>query len=174
MAFASRSSFALGVDEVEGIVAGGFAGAVLGGALLQLIGPEYVERLGAAVGTPGLWHGWVVLLVVGILLAVPFVWFVDGSINQFVNQIIALSRRSSVLQRILVPLLQRSAYGVTLYSLGQVYGLIVGVAYIALLPIWLGVVGTSPGYALHDLLTLIPWLVYGSNMGLVYGLRLSS
>ena len=176
MSFVSRSSLDLdfGVDEFEGMVAGGLAGALAGGVLLQLIDYFYIEWLGAAVGARGLWTGWVVMLALGLVLAVPFVVFVNGSVNTFVNQVMMLSRRSDLLQRILVPLLQKSAYGVTLYALGQAYGLLVGIAFVVGLPLWLAFIGTPVRLTPWFALAVVPWLVYGSTMGLVYGLRLSN
>ena len=172
MAFDVSSRPSVDVSQVEAVVGAGLFGAFQGGLMLQLWNTDAIRQVGATVGWSTLDGGWVVLLCYGVLLAVPFVWFVSGSVNAFTNKVIMLSSKSSVLQRLLVPLLKFSALGVTLFSLGQIYGLLVGVAFWGLaVPAWLNAVaGYGVPFPYVNPFTLFAWATYGGMTGLAYGL----
>ena len=74
----------------------------------------------------------------------------------------------------LLPLVERSPTGVVCYALGQGYGLAIAVGHLLLVPLWLTpVMGVPTEFPMLDHLGLwavIGWLVYGSMMGLVFGL----
>ncbi|MFB6164043.1 MAG: hypothetical protein ABEJ31_02695 [Haloarculaceae archaeon] len=163
------------IEDVEGIVGGGLFGALQGGAIMQLLHLKLVSDLGALIGRPTYANGWLLMFVLGVVLAVPFLVFVAGSINTFVNKVIMLSSRSEILQKVLVPLLNISALGVTAYTLGQIYGLGIGLLHVVLVPVILTyVLGYSVpmlyGLAFPAVAVVLSWVVYGSMMGLVYGL----
>ncbi|WP_433627286.1 hypothetical protein [Halomicrococcus sp. NG-SE-24] len=165
----------LGVDEGEAIVAGGLAGAVQAGLVVQLWDTSSIHRIGALVGADSLNGGWLVLLALGVLFAVPFGVFVSGSINTFVNRVIMLSSQRPMLQKVLVPLLNRSALAVTTNALGNVYGLGVGIVFhLVLMPLWLsvfmGVQTPVPYLTVTGLVGVLGWTLYGGVLGLVYGL----
>lgn len=168
------SRFQLGVSEGEALVGAGLFGAFQGGLMLQVWHVAAIRQVGATVGVHSLTGSWVVLLGYGVLLAIPFVAFVSGSINAFTNRIIMLSSNSRVLQHLLVPLLKISALGVTLFALGQVYGLLVGLVVWGLaLPAWLNlVVGMQVPFPYVNAFTLFGWATYGGMCGLAYGLIL--
>ena len=172
MAFdvASRPSFS--VSKVEAVIGAGLFGAFQGGLMLQLWNTDAIRQAGATVGWSTLEGGWIMLLVYGILLAIPFAWFVDGSVNAYANTVIMLSSKSRVLQRVLVPLLKFSALGITLYGLGQIYGLVVAIAVWGLaLPAWLNVVVGYPApFPYVNGFTIFGCLTYGGMTGLAYGL----
>ena len=162
-------------DEVVAVVTGGVTGAAVGGLVMTIFALDSIRTVGQLVGAGSLNGGWLVLLPLGVLLAIPFAAFVSGSINSFVNQVIMLSSQYSVLQKVLVPLLNRSALAVTTSSLGAIYGLVVGVVfYLLLLPAWLAVVmGSSiavPYLTIPGLVGVVGWLLYGNVLGLTYGL----
>lgn len=169
---ALRPSF--GVEDVEGVVAGGLCGAFQAGVVMQVWDYDLVLGLGAMVGAESYVAGWLVLLTLGVLLAVPFVGVVSGSTNAFTAKVIALSRRSELLQRVLVPLLKFSALGITCLALGQGYGLVVGlVVTLLVVPAWLtlaaGPAAVAPYLTLASLGSIVAWVVYGGTMGFVYG-----
>ncbi|MFB6172611.1 MAG: hypothetical protein ABEJ23_08765 [Haloarculaceae archaeon] len=174
MALDAPSLPAFGVPEGEAVVGAGLFGAFQGGLLLQLWNTDAIRQVGATAGWPTLDGGWIVLLCYGVLLAVPFVAFVSGSIDAFATRIIVLSRNSAVLQRLLVPLLKVSALGTTLFALGQVYGLLVAVTVWGVaLPAWLTlVVGRAVPFPYVNPFTLFAWATYGGMTGLAYGLIL--
>ncbi|MFC6731608.1 MULTISPECIES: hypothetical protein [unclassified Haladaptatus] len=166
-----RSSVAITGEQFEAIVAGGLFGAFQGGLILQLWNPDAIREIGATVGMASLNGGWLALFGYGILLGIPFVAFVSGSVNAFVNKVIMLSSQSTVLQKLLVPLLSRSALGVTLFALGQGYGIVVGLMFWSLfVPGWLAILGYPTATPLVDPIALFSWATYGGMMGLVYGL----
>lgn len=169
---ALRPSFA--IEDVECVVAGGLAGAFQAGVVMQIWDYDLVLGLGAMVGAESYVAGWLVLLTLGVVLAIPFVGVVSGSVHGFSTKVIALSRRSELLQRVLVPLLTFSALGVTCFALGQGYGLAVGVVMTLLVvPAWLAVTagpaGVAPYLTLASLGSVVAWVVYGGTMGFVYG-----
>jgi hypothetical protein len=167
--------FSLGIDEGEAIVAGGLAGAMQGGLVIQLLDLNSMYTIGKIAGVGTLNGGWIVLLALGVLFAVPFGAFVSGSINTFVNRVIMLSSRRPLLQKVLVPLLNRSALAVTTNALGNLYGLCVGIVfYVLLMPLWLtvimGVRVPVPYLTVTSLVGIVAWTLYGGVLGLVYGL----
>lgn len=162
----------VGAGEVGQALAAGLVGALPVGLLLQFGSPEALRATGALVGSPTVAGGWATLVGLGVLFCLPFVGFVSGTVNQFVNRVIMVSRRSELLQKLLVPMLQVSALGVTLFALGLIYGVLVAAFGFALaLPLWLtGVAGHAVPVPWLDPVGLLGWVSYGSVMGLVYGL----
>lgn len=183
MGYNIRSLFAvdLGIKEVEGIVGASLSGALLASLILhignlggiKLGGLTVIKMLGATVGVSTPTAGGIMLFVYGLLLGFPFLVFISGSVNSFVTQIIRLSSKSTLLQKILVPLLNVSALGVTLFALGALYGIVVGIVFFGFaVPLWLSLIGYSGAYTLPSLglISLAAWLIYGGITGLVYGL----
>lgn len=172
----TSSVFAYGpsIDEVEGIIGASLFGSLLAVGLLHFVDPSAVRLVGATVGTPTLVGGGLVLFVAGLLLGVLFLAFVSGSVNAFVNQAIMLSSRSSLLRKLIVPLLNRSALGVTLLSLGTIYGIGVGIIVfgIAVPLLHTIVVDGNPSLGFLRPALVVAWIVYGSMMGLTHGLIL--
>jgi hypothetical protein len=160
------------VDEVEAIVAATLFGALQANVILHFGDLTAVKMLGGTVGVSTYVGGAVMLFVYGILLGLPFLVFVSGSVNSFVNQVIMLSSKSKVLQKILVPLLNISALGVTLFALGEIYGIVVGIVFFGFaVPLWLTLIGYGGAYSLPylGLVSLFAWITYGGMTGLVYG-----
>lgn len=172
-----RSLFAIETDidvgDVEAIVGGSLFGAFQANVILHIGDLEALRLLGATVGVPTLLGGAGMLFVYGLLLAIPFLAFVSGSINAFVTRIIMLSRNSTLLQKVLVPLLNVSALGVTLFALGQIYGLLVGSVFFGVLvQLWLAFIGGPSAFPALGLVSLFAWMTYGGMMGLVYGIAM--
>ena len=168
-----RSLFSLDftIDEAEGIIGATLFGAFQASVILHFADLTAIKMLGATVGVPTLFGGAVMLFVYGLLLGFPFLVFVSGSVNSFVTQVIMLSSKSTILQKLLVPLLNISALGVTLFALGEIYGLVVGIVFFGVaVPLWLTLIGYG-GYTLpyFSLASLFAWLTYGGMTGLVYG-----
>jgi hypothetical protein len=187
-----RSLFSLDftIDEAEGIIGATLFGAFQASVILHFADLTAIKMLGATVGVPAkilgetvdvltvtvgvptLFGGAIMLFVYGLLLGLPFLVFVSGSVNSFVTQVIMLSSKSTVLQKLLVPLLNISALGVTLFALGEVYGIVVGIVFFGIaVPAWLTLIGYSGAYTLPyiNLVTLFAWMTYGGMTGLVYG-----
>lgn len=178
-ALRSRVSPSIDTSAIEGIVIGGLFGALQAGLIMSLYRTEMIYEVGGIVGLYSLNGGWYVLLALGVLFGIPFVAFVSGSINSFANTVIMLSSRSSALQKVLVPLLQRSALGITCAGVGQLYGVAVGVLFhLIAMPVWLRLVmGLSvpvPYLTVGGIVGVVAWALYGGAMGLVYGLILEN
>lgn len=167
------------VRDVEGLVGGGLLGALLGGGLANLVDHELVLHYAELVGSTSMEVAWLVLLALGVVFAIPFESYLERTFNGFVSALVGLTRRSRVLRALLAPLVKRSPMGVVCYALGQGYGLLVGVVfYVFLLPLWLdvvmGVAVPFPYLTLHGLVAVIGWMVYGSMLGLVYGVTVEA
>lgn len=170
------SVFAYGpsIDEIEGIIGASLFGSLLAVGLLHFVDPTAVELVGATVGASTLVGGGLVLFIAGLLFGLLFLGFVSGSVNAFVNQAIMLSSRSSLLRKLIVPLLNRSALGVTLLSLGTIYGIAIGIIVfgIAVPMMHAVVVGGNDALGFFRPVLVVAWIVYGSTMGLSHGLIL--
>lgn len=161
----------LGVRDAEAVIAGGLFGAFQGGLMLTLWDVEAITMVGKMVGVESIMGSWLVFFGVGVLLGIPFVAFVSGSVSGFANRVIMLSRRSDILRKILVPGLKFSAYGVTLMGVGTIYGIILSVVFYGIaVPLWLLALGHSVPFPFITPFTVWGWLTYGSMLGLVYGL----
>ncbi|WP_306061743.1 hypothetical protein [Natronococcus wangiae] len=170
---------ALEVDarEIEAALAGGLAGGFQAALVLQLHDTDAIRRVGAIFGAPTLDGGWITMLALGALFALPFSAFVSSSIDSFVQKVMMLSSRNDYLRKLLVPLLQRSALTTTTLGLGNGYGIAVGVLFsLFLMPAWLtfamGVPMPVPNVTGDGLFGILPWTLYGGTLGLVYGLIL--
>lgn len=158
------------LGDVVTVGAAGLIGAVVAGLVFQVGNPDVVRSVGAIVGAESLAGGWLTVLGLGILLGVPFVAFVSGSVDAFVDRVIVLTSRSDALRKVLVPLLNVSALGVTLFALGLLYGFGVGVVVFGLAaPAWAGIVTGRAGPYL-DPVAILGWTAYGAVTGLGYGL----
>lgn len=169
------SGLGLSAREIEASIAGGLAGAFQAVLVIQLFDLDAIKEIGTVVGVPTLNGGWLTMFGLGVVFALPFAAFVSRSINTFVNKVIMLSQQSTVLQKLLVPLLQRSALAVTTLALGNVYGIAVGVVFhLVVLPVWLtvvmGVPTPIPYLTLAGVVGVAAWALYGGLLGLVYGL----
>lgn len=173
----------IGFYEAEAAVFGGLWAALQGGVLIQLFAdPNQIKMFGAMVGT---WNatftgGWIVLELLGVLFALPFLVVVSGTINSFANSVIMLSSRVSLLQKILVPLLRRAALAITAAGIGNLYGLVIGLTFYAFFfPAWLhwgiGYSAAVP-FPNFDLVgIMLGWFLgYGGSLGLVYGFALEA
>ncbi|MFD1514041.1 hypothetical protein [Halomarina rubra] len=167
----------LDTGEVGMLAAGGFLGAALAGTTMQIFDQVAMLLTGSLVGLGSVGGGWLATLVFGVVLAVPFGAVVSGSINGFVNRVIVLSSQSDALQRVLVPLLNRSALAVTTSALGAGYGLVVGVGvYLVAAPVWATLAGSVAVASLvvPCLVGVVASVVYGATLGVVYGLLLEA
>lgn len=166
------------VRDVEGIVGGGLFGALLAGGLMNLIEYELIMQFAELVGSYSHTVAWLVLFGLGVLLAAGFEVYVGKAFDPFVRSLIALTKRSAVLRKLLGPMVHRSPMGAVCYLLGQGYGLALGVAHVVLVPLWLtyvmGVSTPFPMLNLEGLVAVVGWVVYGSMMALVFGLVVES
>lgn len=163
----------IGIGDVEAIIGASLFGALQANVILHFGDLEAVKMLGATVGTPTYVAGAAMLFVYGLLLGFPFLAFVSGSVNAFVSQVIMLSSNSKPLQKLLVPLLNVSALGVTLMALGAIYGIAVGIVFFGIVvQLWLAVTGGPSVLPAFGLVSQFAWLTYGSMMGLAYGVAL--
>lgn len=147
----------------------GWIAAVLTVGIITTIWGNY--QLGVIVGTQSLLTNWLALIILGVIFAVPFTYFVSSSINTFVNFAITLTRNNIVANRIFTPLITRSALATTTTALGLLYGVLVGVIfYIVIFPLWArNVIGTSITLTINAYGFLL-WVLFGTALGFVYGL----
>lgn len=156
----------VGTGDLRAGVLAGVAGAVTGFVLLALFGRAGgLELLAGALGASGLLPTLGVWLGVSLVLGVLFGAVVGRYINDFSNSVIMLSRRSTALQKVLVPLLTRAALTVTAAGMGLGYGLVLGIVGWGLL---LPLVSPAPLPNL-DPLVLVVFALYGQAMGVGYG-----
>lgn len=162
------------VRDVEAIVGGGLFGALLAGGLMNLEEYELIMQFAQIVGSFSHTVAWLVLFGLGVAFAAGFEVYVGKTFDPFVRGVIALTSRIGLLRRMLLPLVRRSPTGVVCYALGQGYGLAIAAGHLLLVPLWLTyVMGVPTEFPMLDHLGLwavIGWLVYGSMMGLVFGL----
>lgn len=135
---------------------------------------ELIMQFARIVGSFSHTVTWLVLFGLGVVFAAGFEVYVGKTFDPFVRAVIALTSRVGLLRKMLLPLVERSPTGVVCYALGQGYGLAIAVGHLLLVPLWLTpVMGVPREFPMLDHLGLwavIGWLVYGSMMGLVFGL----
>lgn len=175
MSFETSTRPGFGLVNLGGVVGGSLFGAVVGGIGMQLLAADLLADLGALLGSGTVASGWVLLLALGLSLGVAFVAVLSRTVDAFVDRIIALTSRSPRLKNLLLPLLSRSALGVTAAGLGVCYGLAVGVGHVLVVPTLLtyGLGHSVPlgyGPATATVVAVVSWAAYGSTLGFVYGL----
>lgn len=174
---ATQNARNLDTEELTASVGGGLAGGAAAAGVMWLWNDRLLVELGTLVTDTVGW-GVAVTLALGVVFALPFGAFVARSIDGFVSKVMMLSQRSDALRKLLVPMLQRSALATTTYTLGQGYGLAIGVLFHLLaLPVIVGAFGATvpfPYLTVTGLGGLVAWVVYGAVLGLVYGLVLES
>lgn len=162
------------VRDVEGVVGGGLFGALLAGGLMNLVEYDLMMQFAEIVGSHSHTVAWLVLFGLGVVFAAGFEVYVGKAFDPFVRSIMALTKRSAVLRKLLAPMVHKSPMGSVCYLLGQGYGLAIGAAHVLLVPLWLthvmGVPTPFPMLNLEGLLAVVGWVVYGSMMALVFGL----
>ncbi len=169
-----------GRDEQVAAVIGAILGAIPAGLVIQLLpGPggsktQGFEYFATLVGGSGLTTGWLVWIGSCVLFALVFGVFMSRTVNEFTNTIIMISRKSHLTQKILVPLLRRSALGLTAGSMGLLYGHILGYGVFAYgFPVALWALGAPTGIPpLADFSVIFGYLVFGQIMGTAYGILL--
>ncbi len=169
-----RTRFTLSNEEARAAALGAIAGALAIGLLLELTGRNLgVAAIGRTVG--GDYSvGWLVLLAASAVFAALFTELLSRTVGPFAHRMILLSSQRETLQRILVPLLRRSALTVAATTLGLGYGAAIAVVcYVLLLPAELDLVTnlTAPFPNLDPVGALV-WVLYGGLLGVVYGLSM--
>lgn len=168
----------LRVRDVEGVVGGGLFGALLAGGLMNLAAYDLIMQFAGMVGSSSHSVAWFVLFGLGVVFAAGFGPFVRATLDPFARTAAALGRRLPTVRERLDPVLQWSPTGVACFALGQGYGFAIGVAHVLLVPLWLNaVVGVSaplPTLGHLGLVAIVGWVVYGSMMGLAFGLIVES
>ncbi len=166
-----------GRDEQVASVVGSVVGGLLAGALIQLTGGADAMVLfawlidGSTVAT-----GWVVWMSLALVFGIGFAIFMSRGVNKFTNTIIMISRKSETTQKILVPLLHRSALGLTAGSMGLLYGQILGFGFFAWLVPILHALNGQPVemFPLANFPVIFGYIVYGQVLGTVYGMLLEA
>ncbi|WP_458209109.1 hypothetical protein [Haladaptatus sp. NG-SE-30] len=165
-----QSRTTLSREEMHAATLAAVAGALLVGILLQATGSnvavaEFGDLVSASYSV-----GWIVLIVVSAVFALVFVEFLSRTVNSFVTQVITMSSQQELLQKLLVPLLRRSALTVTAFNLGLAYGVVLAVSFhVFLLPLWLRYVTSVPTPVPNLDLGILVWMLYGGVLGVVYG-----
>lgn len=159
-------------DVVTAAVAG-LVGALAAAVVFQVGDSTLVRSAGRIAGTDSIVGGWLAIPGLGLLLAVPFVAVLRTSVNPFVSLVISLTSRNDALRVAIVPLLNVSALGVTLFALGLLYGfLVVGVILFGYIRPGLATLVSGQTHAVPsiDPVSILGWTVYGGVTGLGYGL----
>lgn len=159
-------------EEIESTVFGWFLATIGIGVILQLGNVNLLSQVGGIVGSATNGGGWLALGILSVLLSVMYVVFVGGSINSFVTQVLMLTSKSEILNKILSPFIKRSAFLTTTSALGLIYGVILAIVVGGIgIPVWLNVVsGQSTPLFNFDLLWIVAWILYGTLLGVGYGL----
>ncbi|SDF58564.1 DUF6114 domain-containing protein [Halorientalis regularis] len=171
-----------GRDEQVAAVIGALVAVVPAGLLIQFLpGPEGSKTQGFEyfawlVGGSGLTTGWLVWIGTCVVFALLFGVFLSRTVHNFTNTIIMMSRNIGILRKILVPLLERSALGVTAGGFGLLYGHILAYGFFGyVMPIVLPILGYNAGLPpLADFSVIFAYLLYGQLMGTVYGVLLEA
>lgn len=177
MSYRDRAkSLSFEVEQIDAAIAAGIVGAIQSGNLLQLWYIESIRFFARAVGRNDLTTGWVVLLVSGVVFSLLFAGIVSNFVQEFVTKTMMLSRKSDILRKVLVPMLNLTALGITLSGLGIAYGIVLGIVFYGLaLPAWIHLVfGGGMPFPYLDIVPIILWANYGALLGLVYGFLLEN
>ena len=165
-----------GRDEQVASVIGSTIGGLVAGVLIHLTGGGEAMLLFAwLIEANTVATGWVVWMAQALAFGVGFAIFVSRNINTFTNTVIMVSRKSQATQDLLVPLLHRSALGLTAGSMGLIYGQILGFGVFAyLVPVLLGLNGYVVIFPLANFPVIFGYIAYGVLMGTVYGMLLEA
>ncbi|WP_330631302.1 hypothetical protein [Halocatena halophila] len=157
--------------SIEAIVIASLFGAFQAIIVFHFGDVTGVKMIGASAGHWDKITGGLMVIVYSLIFGGIFLGVIAGSVNPFVTRVIMLSQNSALLQKFLVPLLTRSALGVTLLAIGQLYGIIIGLVFHGiLLQLWLEAIGAPAQFPAFGLASTVAWMAYGATMGLVYGL----
>ncbi|MFB6179735.1 MAG: DUF6114 domain-containing protein [Halorientalis sp.] len=128
------------------------------------------------IGATSVATGWLVWLALALVFGVGFSLFVSRNINAFTNTVIMVSRKSTMTQELLVPLLHQSALGLTAGSMGLLYGQILGFGFFAYLtPFILAMNGHYVDmFPLANFPVIFGYIVYATVLGTVYGMLLEA
>lgn len=145
---------------------------------MNLAAYDLIMQFAQIVGSFSHEVAWLVLFGLGVVFAAGFEVYVGKTFDPFVRSVIALTSRSPILRKMLLPLVRWSPMGSVCYLLGQGYGLAIAVGHLFVVPLWLthvmGVPTAFPMLNYLGLIAIVGWLVYGSMMGLVFGLVVES
>jgi ABC-type multidrug transport system fused ATPase/permease subunit len=97
------------------------------------------------------------------------------NVNKFTNTVIMVSRKSKATQKLLVPLLHKSALGLTAGSMGLIYGQILGFGFYAYItPIIARLHGIPAEFVQANFVVIFGYIIYAQTLGTVYGQLLES
>lgn len=170
-----RQQFGFNIDRYDAAIAGGLVGMVQSGMLMHLFGTYYIRAYAWLVGSNDITVGWTILFIISAVGGLVFAGTVSNFVQDFSTSVMMLSRKSDILRKILVPLLNFSAMGITLSGIGWGFGLAYGlIVWSFAMPVYLHLFmggGLAEGMPLPamGLLPLFAWAHYGGLLGLVYG-----
>jgi len=174
MSVNTKSTF--GRNEQVAAVIGSILGAIPAGLFMQVAGgTRPMEIFAALVGGTSVSTGWTVWLVTSLIFGVFFGFAMSRTINGFTNTIIMISRKLTLTKNLLVPLLHRSALGVTGWGMGLTYGNVLGFGFFAyLVPVIMAVQGQFEytKIPLANFVVIFGYLIYSQILGVVYGILL--
>ncbi|MFB6165627.1 MAG: DUF6114 domain-containing protein [Haloarculaceae archaeon] len=174
MSVNQRSTF--GRDEQVAAIVGAILGSIPAGLLLWGFGgADSIRRFAWFVGAGSLGAGWAVWFGLAILFGLAFGVAMSRTVNSFTNTVIMVSQKSELTQRVLVPMLHRSALGLTAGSMGLIYGQVLGFGFFEyLMPVVLALNGHFVEYPLADFPAIVAYIVYATILGTAYGLLLEA
>lgn len=162
------------IRTLEAVVGSGLFGALLAGGLINLESYEVMMHFGWLLGADSIDVAWLVFFGLGVLFAAPFAVVLEVSLESLVSKLASTLGRVDVARRALRPVLERHPKAFLCWALGGGYGLALGVGFhLLVVPLWLtygvGEPTPVPLGTVEAVYALVGWHVYGSMMGLVYG-----
>jgi len=160
-----------GRNEQVAAVVGSVVAAVPAGLFVQFVDrPVSMERFAWLLGGSGLRTAWIAWTLTCVLFGLLFGVATARTIDSFSNTVIMVSRQSPTAQRVLVPLLRRSALALTAGSMGLAYGNVIGFGVFAyLMPIVFLMNGHVTNWPLADFGVIGGYLLWATLTGAIYG-----
>ena len=165
-----------GRDEQVAALIAALVGGVLAGVFMDFVGgADAMVTFSWLIGSTDPSQGWAVWMALAVGFGLYFGGAMARNVNKFTNTVIMVSRKSKLTQKILVPLLHRSALGLTAGSMGLIYGQILGFGFYAYLtPIIARLHGIPADFVQANFVVIFGYIVYAQTLGTVYGQLLES
>jgi len=158
-------------DEQVAALIGALVGGVLAGVFMDIVGgADAMVTFSWLIGSTDPSQGWAVWMALAVGFGLYFGGAMARNVNKFTNTVIMVSRKSELTQKILVPLLHRSALGLTAGSMGLIYGQILGFGFYAYItPIIAQIHGIPADFVQANFVVIFGYIIYAQTLGTVYG-----
>jgi hypothetical protein len=169
MSVDQTSSF--GRDEQVAALIAALVGGGVAGVFMDVVGgADAMVTFSWLIGSTDPSQGWAVWMALAVGFGLYFGGAMARNVNKFTNTVIMVSRKSKLTQKILVPLLHKSALGLTAGSMGMIYGQILGFGFYAYVtPIIARVHGIPAEFVQANFVVIFGYIIYAQTLGTVYG-----